>query len=446
MPSAHRNDAPSLVPLLWLGGALIVLAPLFRGGNRWAPLLALTLIGLGLLVALAWSRPAWDTLTSAPRSRNVALAVLLLSPLWVALLQLLPLRRIGQTGGWVPISLLPDDTWYAALSAIPIVACAVLALVVPKHRLNTLLKLWIATAGLQAAVGLLQLGFPALYFGDTPLGQAIGTFASRNSLSNYLAMLLPVVLLWVLRPSERDRSRARGHHTSAGLWLWLGVLLLLLSGLLASLSRGGIASGFLVLLLGGLLLGPPRHRYDRAGAWRRWGLKLLPLAVLVFVMASGGWNWLARFEAGDAARTLNWRDTWQAVQHYWPLGSGLGSFGAVFPQFQAPELGRWYVNQAHNEYLQILLECGVIAVPSALALTYLVVRRLVQLWRSRRSGGGWDQPDAVALTCGLGFLAQALHAWVDYPWRIPATAMLGAFLLGAFLREPKPGAPERRAA
>lgn len=445
MPSSPRSDDAATAAMLWLGGAQIVLAALFRGGNRWAPLLALTLIGLALLVALAWSRPALGTLTAAPAARNVALGVLLLSPLWVALVQLLPLRRLGEAGGWAPISLLPDNTWYAALSAVPVVASMVLALAVPRQRLELLLWLWLGTACLQALVGLLQLAFPSLYFGDAPAGQAIGTFASRNSLGNYLAMLLPVVVLMILRPSNHGRSRSRSRHTAAGLWLWLGVLLLLLSGLLASLSRGGIASGLLVLMLAWLLLGSPR-RDDSPGAWRRWVPRLLPLAVLVFVMASGGWNWLARFETGDAARSLNWRDTWLAAQHFWPLGSGLGSFGAVFPRFQAPELGRWYVNQAHNEYLQILLECGVIAVPLALALGYLLLRRIALLWGSRRGGGGWERPDAVALACGLGFLAQALHAGVDYPWRIPATAMLGAFLLGGFLREPKSGAPERHAA
>ena len=444
MSPASRSDDTAFVPMLWLGGAMVVLAALFRGGNRWAPLLALTLLGLALLVALAWSRPALGALAAAPRGRNLALGVLLLSPLWVALAQLLPLRRL-EVGGWAPISLLPDETWYAALAGVPVVACAVLALTVPRQRLELLLWLWLGTAGLQALVGLLQLAFPALYFDDSPVGQAIGTFASRNSLGNYLAMLLPVVVLVILRPADRGRSRSRSRHLAAGLWLGLGLLLLLLSGLLASLSRGGIASGLLVLMLAWLLLGSPR-RDEAPGAWRRWLPRLLPLAVLVFVMVSGGWNWLARFESGDAARLLNWRDTWLAAQHFWPLGSGLGSFGAVFPRFQAPELGRWYVNQAHNEYLQILLECGVLAVPSALALAYLLLRRIALLWGSRRGGGGWERPDAVALACGLGFLAQALHAWVDYPWRIPATAMLGAFLLGAFLREPKPGASERHAA
>jgi hypothetical protein len=40
------------------------------------------------------------------------------------------------------------------------------------------------------------------------------------------------------------------------------------------------------------------------------------------------------------------------------------------------------------------------------------------------------------VACGLGALATALHALVDYPFHIPANAMFAAFLLGVFLREP----------
>ena len=71
---------------------------------------------------------------------------------------------------------------------------------------------------------------------------------------------------------------------------------------------------------------------------------------------------------------------------------------------------------------------------------------LVQQARGVRRGGGgskgWSEADRLAVACGLGALATALHALVDYPLHIPANAMMAAFLLGVFLREPEEaGAP-----
>jgi hypothetical protein len=48
-------------------------------------------------------------------------------------------------------------------------------------------------------------------------------------------------------------------------------------------------------------------------------------------------------------------------------------------------------------------------------------------------------------SCGIGLLAVLLHSWVDFNLRIPANAMLAAFLLGVLLRplQAQPGLPAR---
>jgi hypothetical protein len=58
---------------------------------------------------------------------------------------------------------------------------------------------------------------------------------------------------------------------------------------------------------------------------------------------------------------------------------------------------------------------------------------------------GLDAAGLLQASCGLGLLAVLLHSWVDFNLRIPANAMLAAFLLGAFLRplQPLPVKPAR---
>jgi hypothetical protein len=197
-----------------------------------------------------------------------------------------------------------------------------------------------------------------------------------------------------------------------------------------------VTGALAVVLAVGLLASGHGQGRTRRGRWR---VPLAGLAVVaglvVLAMAVAGWDWLARFETQgmqDTARELNRASSWQAIVALWPMGSGMGSFGAVFAQFVAPELGNFFINAAHNDYLELLMEGGALVVPPVLALVWLVGQRVAQLARARPAG--WASAERWAVACGVGVLVQMLHAWVDYPWQIPANAMLGAFMLGVFLR------------
>jgi hypothetical protein len=425
------------------------LATLFRGGNRHMPLLLLEALAAALLLGLAW-----QALQGGPRAPalgrgwgRVALIAVLGAPLWVALLQLLPLPAgvwaalpgragflglpgAGQAAGaWRPASLTPEATWAALLAGLPVLACLVLALAASGRQLGRLCRLWVGVAVAQAVLGLLQLGpFPGLYAGLDST-ELVGSFASKNTYSNFLVMALPLVV-WELSGRGRDEDAPRQR-----VWLWGTALFILLATLIAAGSRTGIATGLLVALLAVALL-PARGARRWAGLpWAFWGLALM----IALALAAGGLAWLDRFEADrlladDAVRALTREGTWQGALAFWPLGSGLGSYASVFPRFQAPELGSYLIDLAHSDYLQLLMELGALAPLLGAALLALLLRRAAQLARAGRRGG--LAADGLALAAGLGALAFALHAWVDYPMRIPANAMFAAFLVGVFLRPP----------
>jgi len=290
----------------------------------------------------------------------------------------------------------------------------------------------------QAAIGFLQLGgWEALRFGLVSGENLIGFFASKNTYSNFMVMAIPLAVFGLLAPAARGERR---HQP----WLWGAGLFVLLAAISLSTSRTGIATGLLTALLSVALLAPGRKADSagkRSGLNRRW-LWLGAAALLGAVALAGGLDWVERFDAerlaaDDATRGLMREATWQGAMAYWPWGSGLGSYRWVFPAFHPPELGRHLVDLAHNDYLQLLMELGVWFVAIAGLALALVVRRALALGRALRNRrGGWREADRLAVACGLGALATALHALVDYPFHIPANAMFAAFLLGVFLREP----------
>jgi O-antigen ligase len=442
------------------GVLLVVLAPLIRGGNRGVALIGLEWLGLLVLAGLVLAgvqgglREAWGS-----GWRRWALGLLLTSPVWLGVLQLVPLPPalwsalpgrelyVGvldglglASDGWRPLSLTPDATWASVLAGIPVLACLWLGLAVGQRQLQGLLKLWLLGALLQALLGLAQLGpFPALHAGSFFKG-VIGTFANSNHLASFLAMCLPLVV-WQWRRSLDGHGHG-GHGDTAG-WLWAATGFVLLLAVLAGQSRGGLGTALLATA-GAVLLMP-------GGALRRWKLRwrvgVLALALLAG-LATVGTEGLRRFEGqaleSDASmRQQNFAATARAAAEFWPAGSGMGSFAAVFPRFQPAVAEGGAVDHAHSDYVQLLMEGGLpAALLMALALA-LLLARAAQLAR-RLAQGRLQAQEQLALAAGFGLLALLLHAWVDFNLRIPALAMLGAFLAGVYLR-PQPSQRERQA-
>ena len=437
-----------------VGLLLLALAPLIRGGNRYVALIGLEWLGLLVLWLFLFSfflnrHPASPERETAPLTQGEW--VLILSPLWAALLFLTPLpiavwdalpghNRYLNTQGmdWRPLSLTPDATVTSLLAGIPVVAVFVLARTAQPPLFRLLPPVLVVLALLQAVWGLLQVGpFKELYFDAEFAGALIGSFANSNHFSNYIAMTLPlaVFLLWRAMPSSRTDQPQRPPVAAV---LWSLVLLVLLAAALASGSRTGAMTSLLVTSLAALLLLGGMDRSSRR--WYVLGAGALLVAVLMIV----GLNSLAtRFDTGRLSDdgSFRWQlisSTWQAALAFWPTGSGPGSFAGVYPQFQPPGL-QVFIEHAHSDYVQLLMELGALFVALAGLAAWLIVRQAIALWPQVGATGGRFGAVQLQLCCGLGLLAVLLHSWVDFNLRIPANAVLAACLLGAFLRPHRSG-------
>ncbi|MFP8781187.1 O-antigen ligase family protein [Hydrogenophaga sp. RWCD_12] len=432
------------------GLALLLAAPLIRGGNRGVALIPLE--GLGLMVllgaVLAWAqgrRQHWGS-----GARLVALLVLLASPLWIALVQLVPLppdlwtalpgrafyRELLEGLGlwsdrWRALSLTPEATLVSALAGIPVVAAVALGLTATRAQLTVLARVCLASALAQAILALAQLG-PAkfLHFGAFFTG-AIGTFANSNHLASYLVMCIPWTVLEMQRQShERGRSRREGGQA----WMWGVVLAVMMAAVVATGSRAGLAIALLVLAAAILIMPPGIGQY-----WPlRWRLGALGVLVLAALLAVGT-QFLHRLGGLSADASVRWsifQSTGQAAKIFWPMGSGLGSFSAVFPRFQPMQTSRNFVEHAHSDYVQFLMETGALGVICVLLAGWLLAR---QAWPLLRRVSDSKRPlaadDAWALAAALGLAGLLLHAWVDFNLRIPALAIQGAFCSGILLRQ-----------
>ncbi len=114
-------------------------------------------------------------------------------------------------------------------------------------------------------------------------------------------------------------------------------------------------------------------------------------------------------------RLVAWTAMGRMIRDFALTGCGFGTFRAVFPGYQpAGEADVW--TQAHNDYLEILLEGG-------LAAAALVAWLGWGFWR-RAARGRVPAGSAAGLGLLVGLAALSLHALVDCNHQIPANALV----------------------
>jgi O-antigen ligase len=171
----------------------------------------------------------------------------------------------------------------------------------------------------------------------------------------------------------------------------------------------------------------------RRGLARVFGLSMLTIPVLGAVIAlfPGG---LARgaevqMELSAGGRITNFPDILFTIEQFWPWGSGFGTFVPVFKANENLDLmGDLYVNHAHNELAELLIEGGL---PMAVLLVAALLAMAVRLWRlvaSRHS----SEPATALAGLTIMFLA-VVHSMVDYPLRMQSLAAVFAIALAFFL-------------
>ncbi len=265
-----------------------------------------------------------------------------------------------------------------------------------------------------------------------------GPFVNKNHFAGWMLMGLPLALGLALGWAERAQQNG-GHGWRHGL-LWLSspeggklqmaALATLLMGvsLLMTRSRSGIAGFVLSMTIAGVVVG------KRFGTGRfRW-LAMGALALLlVGVFTFAGADVADRFASGSVGlRRVIWRDSAAVLRDFPLVGTGLNSFGTAMLSYQTTQRDTHF-QEAHNDYLQILVEGGLlVAVPAAVALVMLV--------RAIRRRFAMHQDDSMAywrrVGATTGLVAIGLQSLVEFSLQMPGNAVFCVVLMAIALHEP----------
>jgi putative inorganic carbon (hco3(-)) transporter len=134
-------------------------------------------------------------------------------------------------------------------------------------------------------------------------------------------------------------------------------------------------------------------------------------------------------ELGEWGRRAIWRDTAAMVRDFPLTGVGAGAFERGMLVYQSGSR-QFFFNHAHNEYLQIVAEGGLlVAIPAALAAlaaAATIARRL----RADHTAVFWIRAGAVG-----GLVAVAVQSLFDTGLRTPANGVLFAVIAAIALHD-----------
>jgi O-antigen ligase len=254
-----------------------------------------------------------------------------------------------------------------------------------------------------------------IYWLRTPRfgGWIYGPYVNHNHYAGLMEMLTPIPLVFAFSKYASGRKR----------WLAAAAAAFMGATIFLSGSRGGMAAFALQVAVFFWFLFRERTRSGVVLALA--GFLLIVLASVAWIGGSEVSNRIStltvgnRSELGSDIRLAIYRDSLRMCASRPVLGWGLATFPDVYPQFRSFYTNS-FINRAHNDYLQLLTETGILGFAVGLWFLVAVLRPAV---RKARTWSG-DVNGAVALAAVLGIFGIVIHSFVDSNLQIPANAML----------------------
>lgn len=396
--------------------------------------------GSAALVIVFWMLDAWQsrTLRISRNPLQLPLAALLI----IGVTQLLPLGAPGAGSGALsvaPARSLSLDPYTTRLVLIKIASlivyfAAALAFTDSPRRLRILVRTVTIFGFMLALLGLIQyFTSPTTIYWvrELPTSTPFGPFINRHHFAGYmeLALALPLGLLFS-GAVERDKRLLYGFAVAI-----MGIALIMTN------SRGGIISFFAEVCFLAAVSGFWRkegaaEESARGGralrAVVRVGLALgLVITLFVGVVLLGGESVLSRFVG-----TVNTEDPTTGRAHFWSMtldiirdhplvGAGLGAFGLAYTRYDTRN-GLFRLEQAHNDYLQVLADAGIVGAICGLFFLIMLFRMGFQ---RRETEDKFRR--GVAMGALAGCFAVLVHSFFDFTLHTTSNALL--FLMLATL-------------
>ncbi|NOT49408.1 MAG: O-antigen ligase family protein [Acidobacteria bacterium] len=370
----------------------------------------------------------------------------LLAPLF-GILGLAILQTVQWPGAASAISVDPYETksFILIFAAVVVTAEVLFFYTTTAHRLKCLVVLVIAVGTGSAVFGLLREFYfdsqSAWLAGYLFPKQGFAQFINRNHFALLIEMAFGLLLGILLKGDFSEKFKFFG-------WVLAAVMGY---SMIAANSRGGLVSMAALILFAVAVHMMTREATSRGirkelqskflesmtyvrkiGAAA--GILVTVAGLIVVVIAFvGGETTVTRFEKlkgefettnnAGVNRNLIWQATFEMFESNPIFGVGFGGYGTAIPKFE-PSGGKYRLQQAHNDYLEILSNGGIVGFALFALFAGIVVRRAS---KNLTSGNRFRR--TICFGSAIGIFGVLVHSLVDFGLHIPVNAFTFAVLI-----------------
>ena len=260
--------------------------------------------------------------------------------------------------------------------------------------------------------------------------RSFSTFGNRNHFAAYMIMIAPLSIAYALYCSNKNKKI-----------IFTFIAAIICSAVFLSLSRGGSLSLLIALFFMSFLL-----MREKLHGNQHWIIAAVIIFAFVLVSMAGFGpiqHKMSILRQGLASRWSVVFDSLNMVRDFPLFGIGLGNFKYAFSLHQTPRQIAIYYDYLHNDYLQFVVEAGLICA-ALLSIFFLNLFKMILIELNKRHDS-FAKSIVIGGLCGI--LAVSMHSFVDFNFHIPAVALLFWFILGLTYKCVSthfysPGAPE----
>ena len=288
----------------------------------------------------------------------------------------------------------------------------------------------VAALGLALAVfGIVQhTTAPHSFYGTTVPRQVspFGPYLNHSDFSTWLVMGLLLTSGYLIARLYSQRPGIDAFDNRA-LWLTIAAAAMA-AGLVVGLSRSGLIAGMAGFVTLWML---STARMERRGrTWLMTGFAIIGVAALLFANTTAVAGRIEETVSGIGGRTAIWHATWPMAKDFWLTGIGAGAFERAMVVYQ-PAPHETFFNHAHNDYLQMITEGGVLLAIPAIAAAAAAIAAIRSRLRNDRSSMYWVRAGAAS-----GLVAVAVQSIWETGLRVPANTLLFAALAAIAIYRP----------
>ena len=345
-----------------------------------------------------------------------------------------------------PLSVAPSMTAIAVVFLIVMTTYVIgVAQWLTRERMQFVAAVIVILGTFMAVEGLIQrmlsptliYGQPALIYGfwqPTYGRDPYGPFVNKNHFGGWMLMGVPIAVgltvgLVVRQVPSRQRDwrslvlRLADPSLNKAL-LTAFCALMMTVALMSTQSRSAISAALVTLTLGSLMAGRARS------ARTAWYLTVvIAFAILMAAILTGADALAARFAALDSAvfdtRLALWADAVRIVGDAPITGIGIRAYSTASLVYQTA-LPEFHVGAAHNDWLQLIAEGGLLVGIPALFLVTVLIRQAMARFAEHRLGEDFGTTYWIRVGAALGLVAIGTQSFVEFSLQMPGnTVMFG---------------------